>query len=106
MMYVRLRPIASAMTPKLTYPNHIPTCIAITKSDIVDEERPMPPLSGGSLRYVGIQPFMPHHAKRQNEFMRMMAIVIGAMPGPNTALTRPRSAGAADCQIVGSSIFR
>ena len=41
--YVGFRPIASAMKPNVTYPNHMPTCIAITNSDIVDDERPMPP---------------------------------------------------------------
>src|SRR5258707_6961374 len=94
------------MKPKLTYPNHIPTCIAMTNHDIVDEERPIPPWSAGSRRYAGTHAFSPHQANRQHEFINAIATVIGAMPGLKSELRRPRSAASADLQIFGSSTLR
>src|SRR4029453_1801374 len=98
--------MASAMNPKVTYPNHMPACIAMTNHDIVDEDRPMPPCAGERRKYAGTHPFNPHQAKRQHEFINAVAAVVPAIPGLKSVLNRPRSVGAADFHIVGSSRLR
>src|ERR1700716_3100569 len=94
------------MKPKLTYPNHIPTCMAMTNHDIVEEERPIPPCSAGSRRYAGTHALSPHQANRQQEFISAIATVTRAMPGRNSVLKRPRAAVSTDRHIVGSSTLR
>src|SRR5262245_31675343 len=78
----------------------------MTNHDMVDEDRPMPPCAGERRRYAGTQPFSPHQAKRQHEFINAMAMVTVRMRGSNNMPKRPRSAGAADFHKTGSSTLR
>src|SRR4029453_11158326 len=98
--------MASAMNPKVTYPNHMPACIAMTNHDMVDDDRPMPPCTGARRGDAGTPPFNPHQANRQQEFISAIATVVPAIPGLKSVLKRPRSVGAAECHIGGSSRWR
>src|SRR5262245_9336308 len=81
----------------------MPTCIAITNRDIVDDDRPMPPRSGGKFRYAGTQLLRPHQPNNVHAFISVMNAVLLATPGANSALIRPRSAEDDSRQIFGSS---
>src|SRR5437764_4536963 len=94
------------MYPKLTYPSHIPPCIAITNSDIVDDDRPMPPREGASARYDGTQLFKPHQPKSVHAFINVTKTVIFAIAGVKSSEMRPRSAFDDSIQIFGSSTLR
>src|ERR671921_3025458 len=84
----------------------MPTCMAITNSDIVVEDRPIPPCAGGSRRYAGTHALRPHHANRQHEFIRAIATVTLLISGLNSVLKRPRSVASAVFHIAGSSTLR
>src|SRR4051812_46138270 len=64
------------MNPKLTYPSHIPTCIATMKIDIVCVDKPTPPSVVGAERYDGTHKFKPHHAYIVAAFMAVRKIAI------------------------------
>src|SRR3954463_3615484 len=84
----------------------MPDCIAITNSDIVEDDRPMPPRAGGRLRYAGTQLFKPHQPNNVHAFISVMNTVTRATCGANSRLIRPRSDAAVVCQILGSSTRR
>src|SRR5262245_18163466 len=80
--------------------------MAITNSDIVDEERPMPPCSGEKLRYAGTQLLRPHQPKSVQAYISVMNVETRAIDGANSIPIRPRSRADVLCQIAGSSTRR
>src|SRR5258708_34259966 len=84
----------------------MPPCIAITNSDIVDDESPMPPREGASARYDGTQLFKPHHPKSVHAFINVTKTVTFAIAGVKSSEMRPRSAFDDSSQICGASTLR
>src|SRR3954451_17956327 len=79
--------------------------MAMTNSDITDEDRPIPPRDGASARYPGTQLFKPHQPNSVQAFISVMTTVTFAIGGTNSMLTRARSDGGGSSQIFGSRTF-
>src|SRR4051812_39259690 len=78
----------------------------MTKSDITEDDRPMPPRSGPSARYDGTQLLSPHHPKSVHAFISVTKNVSFATRGVNSRPMRPRSVFDDSSQIFGSSTLR